>query len=79
MRAAAAVSTEHQAWTVRGAPSAIRSPDLLPRVAAAVVELVTRTLPENPERVSEPRPFRLDPAARVLPVVRVAHRADVHR
>lgn len=42
-------------WQVRVAPSAVRSLDRLPpRVATAVVEFVTRTLPENPLRMSKP-------------------------
>ncbi len=42
-------------WDVQLAPSAIRTLDRLPpRIATAVVEFVTRTLPENPERMSKP-------------------------
>lgn len=42
-------------WDVQLAPSAIRTLDrLTPRIAVAVVEFITRTLPENPERMSMP-------------------------
>jgi mRNA interferase RelE/StbE len=42
-------------WDVRFAPSAIRTLDRLPpRIAVAVVEFVTVTLPDNPERMSKP-------------------------
>lgn len=42
-------------WGVQLAPSAIRGLDRLPpRIAAAVVEFVTATLPTNPERVRKP-------------------------
>ncbi len=42
-------------WDVQLAPSAIRTLDRLPpRIAAAVVEFLTSTLPTNPERMSKP-------------------------
>lgn len=42
-------------WDVRLAPSAIRGLDRLPpRIATAVVEFITATLPTNPERMSKP-------------------------
>ena len=42
-------------WDVQLAPSAVRGLDRLPpRIAAAVVEFVTATLPTNPERMSRP-------------------------
>ena len=42
-------------WDVQLAPSAIRTLDRLPpRIAVAVVEFVTGTLPGNPERMSKP-------------------------
>lgn len=42
-------------WDVQLAPSAIRGLDRLPqRIAAAIVEFVTATLPTNPERMSKP-------------------------
>ena len=38
-----------EAWTVAVSPGAVRSLDRLPaRVAAAVVEFITITLPSNP-------------------------------
>lgn len=40
-------------WSVQFAPSALRGLDRLPpRIAAAVVEFITTTLPSNPERMS---------------------------
>lgn len=48
-------------WRVQVAPSAMRSLDRLPpRVAGAVVEFVTRTLPANPERMSKPLRYELE-------------------
>ena len=42
-------------WEVRVAPSAIPGLDRLPpRIAAAVIEFATTTLPVNPERMSKP-------------------------
>lgn len=42
-------------WDLQIAPSAIRTLDRLPpRIAAAVVEFLTSSLPENPERMSKP-------------------------
>jgi mRNA interferase RelE/StbE len=42
-------------WDVHLAPSAIRGLDRLPpRIAAAVAEFITTTLPSNPERMSKP-------------------------
>lgn len=42
-------------WSVQFAPNAVRSIDRLPsRIAAAVIEFVTATLPANPERMSKP-------------------------
>lgn len=42
-------------WGVQLAPAAIRGLDRLPpRIATAVVEFVTATLPTNPERMSKP-------------------------
>jgi len=41
-------------WEVQLAPSAIRGLDRLPpRIATAVVEFITTTLPTNPERMSK--------------------------
>lgn len=42
-------------WDVQLTPSATRTLDRLPpRIAVAVVEFVTGTLPETPERMSKP-------------------------
>lgn len=42
-------------WDVQLAPAAIRGLDRLPpRIASAVFEFVTATLPTNPERMSKP-------------------------
>jgi mRNA interferase RelE/StbE len=42
-------------WDVRFADSAVRGLDRLPlKIARAVVEFTTFTLPENPERMSKP-------------------------
>jgi len=42
-------------WDVELAPSAIRGLERLPpRIATAVIEFVTATLPSNPERMSKP-------------------------
>ena len=42
-------------WDVQFAPSAVRGLERLPpRIAAAVVEFATATLPTNPERISKP-------------------------
>ncbi|PRI12056.1 type II toxin-antitoxin system RelE family toxin [Leucobacter massiliensis] len=42
-------------WEVQFSPAALRSLDRLPpRIAAAVVEFTTATLPQNPERMSKP-------------------------
>ncbi|MCH9722890.1 MAG: type II toxin-antitoxin system RelE/ParE family toxin [Actinomycetia bacterium] len=47
-------------WTVQLSPSADRAIDRLPhKVAAAVVEFVTVTLPQNPHRLSKPLRFEL--------------------
>ena len=42
-------------WDVQLAPSAIRGLDRLPaRIAPAIVEFITSTLPTNPVRMSKP-------------------------
>ena len=42
-------------WTVQFAPSALRGLDRLPpRIAPAIVEFATTTLPRNPEQLSKP-------------------------
>ena len=47
--------SEGPAWHVAVSPGAIRSLDRLPaKVAAAVVEFITVTLPDNRERMSKP-------------------------
>lgn len=91
------MTAEPAGWAVQIAPSAVRSLDRLPpRVAGAVVEFVTATLPHDPVRMSKPLRyelaglrsarrgdyrvlFTLDEDARVLLVVRIAHRADAYR
>lgn len=46
--------------SVRLSPSASRAIDRLPhKVAAAVAEFITATLPENPHRLSKPLRFEL--------------------
>lgn len=55
------MSEAAEPWRVQVAPSAIRSLDRLPpRIAGAVVEFVTRTLPANPERMSKPLRYELE-------------------
>lgn len=52
--------TDGAHWAVQLSPSADRALGRLPhKVAAAVVEFVTATLPENPERLSKPLRFEL--------------------
>lgn len=47
-------------WSVQLAPAAARSLDRLPhKVAAAVVEFITATLPTDPYRMSKPLRFEL--------------------
>ena len=42
-------------WYVQFTPAAIRGLDRLPpRIATAIVEFTTTTLPNNPERMSKP-------------------------
>lgn len=49
------------AWDVVVAPGAVRSLDRLPeKVAAAVVEFITATLPTNPWRLSKPLRYELE-------------------
>ncbi len=48
-------------WSVQLAPAAARSLDRLPyKVATAVVEFVTATLPTDPYRMSKPLRFELE-------------------
>lgn len=47
--------SDDQSWSVRLALSAVRALDRLPhKVAAAIVEFVTATLPTDPYRMSKP-------------------------
>lgn len=82
-------------WKVAFAPSAVRGIDRLPpRIATAVVEFVTSTLPVNPERMSKPLRGEFEGlrSARrgdyrvlflleddTLLIVRIAHRSDAYR
>ena len=44
-----------EAWDVQFAPSALRGLDRLPpRIAPAIIEFATRTLPRNPQQLSKP-------------------------
>lgn len=55
------MTSEDRTWTVQVSPGAVRSLDRLPpRVVGAVVEFITRTLPENPERMSKPLRYELE-------------------
>ncbi len=48
-------------WTVRLSPSAVRSLDRLPlKIASAIAEFVTETLPRNPYRMSKPLRFEFE-------------------
>jgi mRNA interferase RelE/StbE len=52
--------TDGGAWSVQVSPSASRALDRLPhKVAAAIVEFVTTTLPNDPHRLSKPLRFEL--------------------
>jgi len=47
-------------WSVQLSPSAVRAIDRLPhKVAAAVAEFITTTLPDDPHRLSKPLRFEL--------------------
>ena len=49
------------AWRVELSPGAVRSLERLPeKVAAAVVEFITGTLPSNPRRLSKPLRYELE-------------------
>ncbi|WP_441964525.1 type II toxin-antitoxin system RelE family toxin [Mycolicibacterium houstonense] len=62
--------SENQAWTVRPAPGAVRALDRLPhKVAAAITEFITATLPTDPKWMSKP-------LRRELVGWRVARRGD---
>lgn len=44
-----------EVWSVQMAPAAVRALDQLPlKVAAAILEFITGTLPSNPRRLSKP-------------------------
>lgn len=46
---------DDQPWSVRLAPGAVRALDRLPhKVAAAIAEFITATLPKDPYRMSNP-------------------------
>lgn len=50
-----------QTWSVRLSPGAIRALERLPhKVAAAIVEFVTTTLPTDPYTMSKPLRFELE-------------------
>ena len=55
------MSDEANPWSVELSPAAMRALDQLPhKVAAAVVEFITGTLPANPARVSKPLRHELE-------------------
>ncbi|WGW11945.1 type II toxin-antitoxin system RelE/ParE family toxin [Saxibacter everestensis] len=48
-------------WDVQFAPSALRAVERLPsKIATAIIEFVTVTLPSNPERMSKPLRVELE-------------------
>lgn len=48
-------------WSVQLSPTAVRALDRLPhKIAAAIVEFVTDTLPAEPYRLSKPLRFEFD-------------------
>lgn len=52
------MSCEEAPWSVRFSPTAIRALDRLPlKVATAIAEFVTGTLPTDPYRLSKPLRF----------------------
>ena len=53
--------TDGAAWAVQLSPSPDRALSRLPhKVAAAIAEFITATLPANPERLSKPLRFDLE-------------------
>lgn len=51
----------HAPWSVQLSPSAVRALDRLPhKVATAIVEFVTMTLPADPYRLSKPLRFEFE-------------------
>lgn len=50
-----------EGWSVQFSPAAIRALDRLPyKIAAAIAEFVTGTLPADPYRLSKPLRFELE-------------------
>jgi mRNA interferase RelE/StbE len=48
-------------WSVQLSPAAVRALDRLPhKIAAAIVEFVTATLPADPHRLSKPLRFEFE-------------------
>lgn len=48
-------------WTVQFSPTAVRALDRLPhKIAAAIAEFITATLPEDPYRLSKPLRFEFE-------------------
>jgi len=53
--------SEPQPWTVQLSPSAIRTLERLPhKVATAIAEFITNTLPTDPYTMSKPLRFELE-------------------
>lgn len=85
------------AFELRVSLEALHGLDRLPdKIAVAIVEFVTVTLPQNPMRMSKPLVgrfaglrsarrgdyrvlLRIHDDARLIEVVRIAHRSDVYR
>ncbi|WP_343710524.1 type II toxin-antitoxin system RelE/ParE family toxin [Mycobacterium sp.] len=54
------MTDDRRAWSVQLSPGAIRALDELPpKVATAVVEFITGTLPTNPRQISKPLRYEL--------------------
>lgn len=55
------MSNQQQSWSVQLSPGAIRTLERLPhKVAAAIVEFITKTLPTDPYTMSKPLRFELE-------------------
>ena len=55
------MSAPEAPWSVRVSPSAVRALDRLPhKVAAAIAEFITATLPADPYRLSKPLRFEFE-------------------
>jgi mRNA interferase RelE/StbE len=55
------VSDAADSWAVRLSPTAMRALDRLPhKVAAAIAEFITATLPTDPYRLSKPLRFQFE-------------------